>query len=49
MPIDESSSSEDRNPWLESFGIFRDDPTYEDLQEEITKNREIDNVPASSE
>ena len=32
-----------RNPWLEKFGWFRDDPTFDDLQAEIAAYRqEID-------
>ncbi|NEO84113.1 MAG: hypothetical protein F6J87_07645 [Spirulina sp. SIO3F2] len=31
------------NPWLEKFGWFRDDPTFDDLQAEIaTYRRELD-------
>ena len=47
VQIEIPSQSEERNPWIETFGMFRDDPTFEDLQEEIRKNREIDNIPAS--
>lgn len=28
-----------RNPWLDRFGFFGDDPTFDDLQEEIRKAR----------
>jgi hypothetical protein len=28
-----------RNPWLDKFGFFRDDPTFDDLQEDIRKVR----------
>jgi len=32
-----------KNPWLEKFGWFKDDPTFDDLQAEITAyRREID-------
>lgn len=31
------------NPWLDKFGFFKDDPTFDDLQAEIdTYRREID-------
>ena len=31
------------NPWLDKFGWFKDDPTFDDLQAEITAyRREID-------
>lgn len=31
------------NPWLEKFGWFHDDPTFEDLQQEIAAyRRELD-------
>lgn len=29
------------NPWLEGFGMFRDDPLYDDWQEAISDNRRI--------
>lgn len=35
--------AETRNPWLEKFGWFKDDPTFDDLQTEIAAYRqEID-------
>lgn len=34
-----------RNPWLDKFGWFKDDPTFDDLQAEIAAYRkEIDQV-----
>lgn len=34
-----------RNPWLDQFGRFKDDPTFDDLQAEIAAYRqEIDKI-----
>jgi predicted RNase H-like HicB family nuclease len=39
IPLPESNP----NPWLETFGRFKDDPTFEDMQADITAYRkEID-------
>ena len=32
---------EGSNPWHEGFGMFRDDPLYDDWQEAISDNRRI--------
>jgi predicted RNase H-like HicB family nuclease len=29
------------NPWLDNFGRFKDDPTFADLQAEITAYRQV--------
>jgi len=39
-----------RNPWLENFGWFKDDPTFDDLQAEIAVYRaEIDKKMGQTE
>jgi len=35
IPLPDSS----HNPWLQQFGAFRDDPTFDDLQTEIAAYR----------
>lgn len=43
VPIDIPVTPSSKNPWLETFGAFKDDPTFEDLQDEIAAYRkEID-------
>ncbi|MDZ7289128.1 MAG: hypothetical protein ONB44_05565 [candidate division KSB1 bacterium] len=41
--------NETGNPWLDKFGWFKDDPTFDDLQAEITAYRkEIDQAMEES-
>lgn len=43
VQIDIPASVRTNNPWLDKFGWFKEDPTYGDLQAEITAYRkEID-------
>jgi hypothetical protein len=43
VQIDVPIKKEARNPWLDHFGWFKDDPTFDDLQARITLfRREID-------
>jgi predicted RNase H-like HicB family nuclease len=43
VPIEIPLSPSGKNPWLETFGAFKEDPTFEDLQNEIAAYRkEID-------
>lgn len=43
IPLPESNP----NPWLETFGRFKDDPTFEDMQAEIAAYRkELDSENA---
>lgn len=39
IEVDELSSPVSANPWLEVHGSLRDDPTYDDLMTEISRNR----------
>ncbi len=38
--IDVPCPSKTGNPWLDNFGFCRDDPTFEDLQDEIAAYRQ---------
>ena len=40
IQIDLSLPSETGNPWLDKFGYFNDDPTFDDLQAEIAAYRQ---------
>lgn len=43
VQIDVPVKRESRNPWLDNFGWFKDDPTFDDLQAQIALFRkEID-------
>jgi hypothetical protein len=36
------------NPWLESFGVFKDDPTFDDFLEKIAEyRRQVDEEEAT--
>jgi hypothetical protein len=36
------------NPWLESFGVFKDDPTFDDFLEKIAEyRRQVDEEEAA--
>ena len=49
IQIDLSLPSETGNPWLDKFGYFNDDPTFDDLQAEIAAYRqEINQESATS-
>lgn len=38
------------NPWLDNFGIFKDDPTWDEFQENIAAyRRELDEAEAAKE
>lgn len=40
VQIDVPAPIQPRNPWLDNFGYFQDDPTFEDLQQEIANYRQ---------
>ncbi len=43
IEVGEPTVSETENPWLKSFGAFKDDPTYDDFLERIAEyRRELD-------
>lgn len=43
VPIEIPAASSKKTPWLEHFGAFKDDPTFDDLQAEIAAYRkEVD-------
>jgi predicted RNase H-like HicB family nuclease len=50
VQIEVPLSTKTENPWLEKFGWFKDDPTFDDLQNEIAAYRkEIDSVMKENE
>jgi len=40
LPAQGRNGHNNRNPWLEQFGRFKDDPTFDDLQAEIAAYRQ---------
>ena len=40
VQVDISPSTQTGNPWLDKFGWFKDDPTFDDLQAEIAAYRQ---------
>ncbi|MCP4106389.1 MAG: hypothetical protein GY749_12750 [Desulfobacteraceae bacterium] len=49
VQIEISLPAETDNPWLDKFGWFRDDPSFDDLQSEIAAYRkEIDQAMEQS-
>ena len=40
IQVDIPLSTQTRNPWLDKFGWFKDDPTFDDLQAEIAAYRQ---------
>ncbi|MGE0826978.1 MAG: hypothetical protein AB7P18_33220 [Candidatus Binatia bacterium] len=40
IEVDETPSKETTNPWLETHGSLRDDPTFDDLVAEIARSRQ---------
>ena len=40
VQVDIPLSTQTRNPWLDKFGWFKDDPTFDDLQTEIAAYRQ---------
>jgi predicted RNase H-like HicB family nuclease len=45
ISIEVPISTQTGNPWLEKFGWFKEDPTFDDLQAEIAAyRRELDEV-----
>ena len=40
-PMDALDLSGDSSPWHEGFGMFRDDPLFDDWQRAIIENRRI--------
>ncbi len=49
VQIEISLPAETGNPWLDKFGWFKDDPSFDDLQSEITAYRqEIDQAMEQS-
>lgn len=39
IEVDDSGKVMTGNPWIDSFGIFKDDPTFDDLMEKIQEYR----------
>ena len=37
----------DKNPWLDTFGMFRDDPTFDDFRRELTDCGKNETIPVS--
>ncbi len=43
IEVEEAPAGVSANPWLETHGVLRDDPTFDDWVEEIVKyRREVD-------
>jgi hypothetical protein len=40
VQVDIPLPTETGNPWLDKFGCFKDDPTFDDLQAEIAADRQ---------
>ncbi|MDJ0708277.1 MAG: hypothetical protein QNJ46_33820 [Leptolyngbyaceae cyanobacterium MO_188.B28] len=40
VQVDIPLSTQIRNPWLDKFGWFKDDPTFDDLETEIAAYRQ---------
>ncbi|MCG8365067.1 MAG: hypothetical protein MJA27_17280 [Pseudanabaenales cyanobacterium] len=40
VQVDIPLSTQTRNPWLDKFGWFKEDPTFDDLQAEIAAYRQ---------
>lgn len=49
IEVDELSSPVSANPWLESHGSLRDDPTYDDFMTEISRNRKENDAGESEQ
>ena len=41
IEVDEPTKATAGNPWLESFGIFKDDPTFDDFLEKMAEERRL--------
>ena len=39
VKIEEPNQTVSGNPWLESFGVFKDDPTFDDFLEKMAEYR----------
>ncbi len=39
VEIEASAKPEIGNPWLDSFGLFKDDPTFDDFLEKVADER----------
>ncbi|MBS1791774.1 MAG: type II toxin-antitoxin system HicB family antitoxin [Acidobacteria bacterium] len=39
IEVEEPIRNASGNPWLDSFGAFKDDPTYDDFLEKIAEHR----------
>lgn len=48
VELEEPAGKTTGNPWLDSFGVFKDDPTFDDFLEKIAEyRRQVDEEEAA--